>query len=303
MRVIPPITITDAILTSSTATEPGTGETAYAAGTTYALGDTCSVIGTNSHIVYQSLQAGNIGHTPATSPTYWIAVGPTNRWKMFDTLRNTQTVSASPLTVVLTPGMRCNSIAVMGMVADSITVTVTSGGSTVYTYTKDLRTRDVTDWYAYYFDPFTSLPGIVLFALPPYTNAIITVTMTISSGNVSCGAIVVGNSEYLGDMQYNAKDDVLNFSTITRDAYGTATLVARRNVPKTIQALWLDKSKVKRVADIRDSLNAVPAVWSGIDDPADGFFNSFLILGIYKTFSLDASGPNTAVVNLELEEI
>jgi hypothetical protein len=42
---------------------------AYAAGTTYAL----DAYVTSAGIVYRSLQAGNIGHTPASSPTYWVA--------------------------------------------------------------------------------------------------------------------------------------------------------------------------------------------------------------------------------------
>ena len=42
---------------------------AYAAGTTYAL----DAYVTSAGVVYRSLQAGNVGHTPATSPTWWVA--------------------------------------------------------------------------------------------------------------------------------------------------------------------------------------------------------------------------------------
>ncbi len=46
---------------------------AYNAGTTYAVGDYVSKIGYN----WISLQAGNIGHTPETSPTWWqLTSGP-----------------------------------------------------------------------------------------------------------------------------------------------------------------------------------------------------------------------------------
>ncbi len=43
------------------------GAAAYAGGTTYAIGD----LVTSGGIVYWSIQAGNVGHTPASSPTYW----------------------------------------------------------------------------------------------------------------------------------------------------------------------------------------------------------------------------------------
>lgn len=44
--------------------------TAYASGTTYAVGDVVTV----SSITYQSLVAGNVGNTPSTSPTSWQPV-------------------------------------------------------------------------------------------------------------------------------------------------------------------------------------------------------------------------------------
>lgn len=303
MRVIPPLTITDGILTSSTAAEPWTGETAYNAATTYALGDTCSVIGANSHHVYTSLQAGNVGHAPAANPAWWFDNGPTNRWKMFDLLRNTQTVSASPLTVVLTPGVRVNSLALLGMVADSVTITMTSGGVTVYTHTQNLSTRNVVDWYTYFFESFGTVPSLVLFDLPPYSNVVITVTLTIGSGNVSCGSLVIGNNEYIGAVQYNPKSDALNFSSVTRDTFGNATLIQRRSVPKTSQKLIVDKELVNRILVLRDSLNASPAVWAALDDPTEGYFEALFVLGFYRAFSIDIDRPNNAMINLELEEI
>ncbi len=43
------------------------GAAAYAAGTTYAIGELATSVG----IVYYSIQAGNIGNTPASSPLFW----------------------------------------------------------------------------------------------------------------------------------------------------------------------------------------------------------------------------------------
>jgi hypothetical protein len=48
---------------------PRTG--AYAAGTTYAAGDLC----TDAGAAYISLASSNTGHTPASSPTWWGALG------------------------------------------------------------------------------------------------------------------------------------------------------------------------------------------------------------------------------------
>lgn len=356
MNVIPPLEITNARFTSSTAVE--TAPAAYAGGTTYALAATVSVAGSAGLLsCYESLQNGNTGHTPASSPTWWkplgdtyqvysgattyaladyvidatnhlvyeslassnlgnaltdttkwLEIGPTNKWAMFDFLRNTATVvpHTKSLVAVIAPGVRVNSIAVLGLVANSISIVVTSvgGGGTVYTYTADLNTREVGDWYDYFFEPFSTQPSVVLFDLPPYTDAVITVTIGATSGNIECAACVVGTFEYIGAIQYEAEADVLNFSSVTRDfAGGTNQMIQRRNVPKTIQQIYLDKSLVNRVRNLREALNATPAVWSGLDDATEDYFESYLILGFYKRFSINAKSYSQAVISLELEEI
>lgn len=354
MRVIPPIEITAARLTSSTVIE--TTPSAYAGGTTYALNDLVYV-GTvgQALTVYKSLQAANTGHTPSSSPTWWqdmgqvyaeyaggttyaagdivqvaathlvyeslvagnlgnavtdatkwFEVGPTNKWAMFDLLRNTQTSAPTSVTAVITPGERVNSVAIMGMDnVSTVTISATSvtGGGTVYSATENLSTREVLDWYDYFFAPFDTRSALILNDIPPYSDIIITVTATATSGNVSVGAVVVGNAEYLGDVQYSAEDDVLNFSSVTRDGFGGATLVPHRNVPKTNQTLVVEKTRVNRIRAVRELLNAVPAVWSGLDDDADGYFESLLILGFYRKFSINLAHPNHALIALEVEEV
>lgn len=352
MNVIPPLTITDAILTGSTV--PETPPAAYAGGTTYALNDTVSVAGAAGlQTVYQSLQNGNIGHTPSSNPAWWanigntyqvysgaatyalgdrvidttahlvyeslvasntgnaltntakwLLIGPTNRWAMFDLLRDTASVVPSALTVILTPGRRVDSLAILGMVANSINISITSNAVVVYNKTVNLDTREALDWFDYFFYPFTTQPSLALFDLPPYVNSVITITLTATSGNVECGACVLGSYEYIGDVQYSAESDVLNFSSVTRDFAGnTAVMVQRRNVPKTIQQIMLDKSRVNKVRTLRDALNAIPAVWAGLDNSGDGYFEALLILGFYKKFTINLAHPTKAVISLELEEI
>ena len=71
MNVIPPITITDTIFTSSTAPEPATvigtdlaAEIAWVSGTTYAIGDIRIYVTANSHRKYQRVTAGAGTITP-----------------------------------------------------------------------------------------------------------------------------------------------------------------------------------------------------------------------------------------------
>jgi hypothetical protein len=290
------------MLTSSTVAEPGPGETSWTSGGTYAVGDTR--IRTTTHRQYICVQA-NTGRTalPEVDTAFWLDSGPTNKWAMFDNLRNTATSIASPLTVVVTPGVRVDSLALAGVVGDSLAITISSGGATVYSYSKNLSTRQVFNWYDYFFAPFTTQAQLVRFDLPPYTNAVITVTVTNASGNAACGLLVIGQQVFIGQVQFEPVSDALNFSTITRDTFGNVTLVPRRNVPKVNLAINLEKGKVDVVRALRDTLNAVPAVWSGKDDDTDGYFAALFTFGIYRIFSINLKHPTLAIISLELEEV
>ena len=153
----------------------------------------------------------------------------------------------SPLAVVLTPGQRINSLALMGLVATGAVITGVSGATTVYSRTVDLNTREVLDWYDYYFAPFGNQPSVVLFDIPAYSDLVLTITLTNAGGNVQCGACVVGTFEYIGSVQSEAESDALNFSTVSRDFAGnTAVMVQRRNVPRTVQSIVIDDALFER---------------------------------------------------------
>jgi hypothetical protein len=302
MKVIPPLTVTSALLTSSTAAEPGPGETAWNAATSYTVGQ--RAIRTATHRVYQALVAGIDAGVPESTPSRWLDVGPTNRYAMFDLERNSATVAASTITVVITPGKRISAIALLGLVADQVDIDMTVGGLPVYSYSENLAARTTTTWTEYFYGEFGARPAVVRFDLPLHSAGVLTVTLSISTGNVMCGALCIGTAVDLGRVQINPRSDALNFSRIERDNFGSATLVPRRTVPKTTQTLLVDKGRVNKLIDVRTALNAAPAVWSGLDDATgDGYFDALLILGIYKQFSIDLSQEQHAIATLELEEI
>lgn len=71
------VRVSKAVCSTASGTEAFAPKGLYAAGTTYAAGD----VVTSSGIPYVSLQGTNVGHTPATSPAYWmplVALGRPN---------------------------------------------------------------------------------------------------------------------------------------------------------------------------------------------------------------------------------
>lgn len=305
MFCIPPLEMNDTRLVSSTHPEPSSNEQVWDSGDTYALKE--RVIDLTTHRTYESLQAGNTNHAlptpPETQNDWWIDVGATERWAMLDLYRSVGTVADSPLIVEVAPGQRINGLGLFGMVADTVTITMVNAGDVVYTRVINLNTRVVTDWYSYFFEPFSSNPSMIVTDLPPYSGATVEIKVESSTGTVTCGGFGIGPVVDLGLAQNGAQSDALNFSRIERNDFGDSLLIPRRSVPKTSQEVWCDAADVNRIRDLRTQLNAVPAIWSGLSDPESPFYESLVILGIYKTFSITIDGNKKARINLELEEV
>lgn len=310
MRVIPPITITDSILTSSSVVEPSSTDPAvWSAGVSYSLGSQVTVGGT-IHKIYECIvtsitggDAPNISLTRAVPK--WIEVGATNKWAMFDLLRSTASTSDSDINVILTLSTAIDSIAVLGTSGiSSVRVIATSGVTTVYDKILSLSARNTLTWTGYFFSTILTRSTVIAFDLPSqYSNLVLNIT-ALGSGTRKVGALVVGKSSYIGKLMKGATIDALNFSTIDRDAFGNAVLVPRRSVPKTSQRLYIDKAKLTAIHKIRDQLDATPAVWSGLDDQyTNSYFSALVILGFYRTFAFQLDNPIGPTIDLELEEI
>jgi len=283
-------------------TEAGTVYPVYNSGSSAALGGIVTDLA--NHDLYESLVASNTGNALSDTEK-WKYIGKTNRWRLFDYTRNNRTSVPLEFTVSFAPGRRIDSIGLAGVIANEYEITVTSvtGGGTVYSASGSLNTRNTLTWSDYFFGEFGTMPSMVVFDVPPYSDSIVTVTVTSTSGQAAIGALVVGNYVDLGVTQYNAVSDVINFSTVERDEDGNAILTQRRNIPKTRQTVFSYKIQVNKILEVRKQLNATPALWYGIDNASDGYFESVSILGFYRDFQINLSYPENAILSIELEEV
>ena len=281
-------------------------EALYSAITTYGLG--AQVVDTETHRRIESLQDGNIGHAlpiyPQKKNDWWLDIGATNRWACLDSTRNTQSIASGSFTVVVKPGMRINSLALMGLDAAEATIDLNITHP-LFPKTFKLLTKPAVNYWEYCYAPFSYTRSLILFDIPPVSDLEITITLTKpTAAPIRLGSIFPGSWVYLGDTEYEAESDELNFSTIERDIDGTATLTPRQSLPKTNQTTWIDKSNVNAVRAAKRALNARPAVYCGLDDLIDdGYYEALQIVGIYKSFLISLKHPDKAKVTLELEEI
>lgn len=303
MKVIPPLTITPAMLAYSSVSDLSAGEVAWAAGTAYTVGQRAAL--TTTRRVYERLVAGTTATSPELDPINWRDAGPTNKWAMFDLERSSQTVSTgAPLVVQITPGRRITAVGLVGLAGATVRIEQVAGSTTLYDRTFNLLLRNSTTYSQYFFGSFRVQASLARFDLPLASGATITITITPTAGEARCGGVVIGMAEDLGTIIDPPVSDVQNFSKVTRDDFGVATLVKRRNVPLLQHRVRAEVGRLDRLRALREDLDAVPALWSGVDDrDASPFFDTLLLVGLAKKWSISLSGPLAVVSDLQLEEI
>lgn len=292
MQFIKPVSISDATLISSTIAE--IDYSAWASGTTYALGD--KVILTSTHRVYESLQAANTNRNPTeAASTWWLDIGPTNRWAMFDDVVSTQTTANASMTVSIAPGM-ANGLAIINMSGvNSIDVTMTVDATVVYSRSIDLISA-VSDWYGYFFDSIIDRTDYVITDLPLYASGVIEVVFSGAS-TMAIGVLAAGVVSDLGLAKYGAKIGITDYSKKDTDDFGNTIIVRRAFSKRFTVDLELSSADVDAIASKLSDARSIPCVWIG----ANNLYQSLIVYGFYRDFSVDIAYPAISYCSLDIE--
>jgi hypothetical protein len=305
IKIVEPITITDSILIASGSPPetnvPEDDYAAWSAGTTYAAGD--RVILTSTHKVYESLLGSNTGNDPTmvSSPTYWIEVGPTNRWAAFDTSVSTSTVQANNITYTLEPSSVNNLLAVLNINNGSqVTVTVNSPSqspSLVYSKTIDLGGAPIAaGWWVWFFGLRRQQTQAIFDDIPPYADGIFTIEI-LGGSDLSVGVIMLGQQQLYGlGIKYGARVGIQDYSRKETNEFGDTVLVKRAFAKRANVDLFLDKSEVDPLQLELSRIRATPVLWILSND-----YESTTVFGFYKNFDVLISYPEHADCELEIE--
>ena len=231
-RVLIPDAMTDAKLISSNIAEPDTGETAYNPSTSYSIGDECVVISGEVHNKFESLQDNNLGNTPVPLPdtsAFWLHTGRTNSWNPFDLTAGYKASRTSPINYVIAPGKKIDAVAIGGMFCDFAQLIVKdgSGGVLFDEPPQDVKLRDVGNSYYNFFNTGYYEKHIIMWDNLPSTRDGTFELILTGSGTINLEWLAFGDMVYLGQEQWNAIDDELNFSTIERRTSGELILVPK----------------------------------------------------------------------------
>lgn len=294
MKMIRPVTVTDAVLVSSTVPEADYAE--YSAGTTYVIGN--RVIVAADHAIYESLQNTNLNKTPSANPTWWLKVSATNRWKMFDSSTGSQTSAASTFTVTLLPAAALTSVAFLNVLAANIVVTLTDPTDGVV-YSKTIYTAQGSlegDWDSYFFDYVTARTDLVLNDLPSYANATLSVQFNNTGGTASCGVFVMGRAIDLGMAQAGARFGIVDYSVKSVDAFGGYTVVKRTFSKRASYELVVGAGIVDSIATLLTEFRATPAVYIGSEK-----YQGTFIYGFWKDWDVNIAYPSHSLCSLTIE--
>lgn len=301
MIVIPPINILEnAYLTliSCSIIEGEEGDPSlWVKGSAYSEGDqvrTISNVGTPGKIyealtdIADSQVSPNIDILAAVPQ--WTEVGLINKWRMFDSLTSTITTSSMSISVSINPGDRVNTLGLLNV----------SGADTLDIYVYDANNVEV---YSDIGTPISNQKNVVVQNLPMNLNYTYTININTSS-TVNIGSLILGKAIYIGDVQTGVKLSSLNFSQVNRDTYGVASLTRRRDVARLDKKLLASIDLVPTLVAVRDVLNAVPALWIGMENNViPNYFDSLVIQGFYRSFNITIESELHAIVQLELEEV
>jgi hypothetical protein len=328
--VIPPLAITDAILTDASMAEDSTA--AWSAGATYdgpptpgTLGDRVHSVAT--HTVYECRVDGTVGvdpdlaanqYDPTDNPTgAWIVVGATNRWKPFDGKISDLSSDTADLVWNITPTSMVTAIAILNVRAASVRISIAggligsgtvitadtiigAGGTILYDEERALVDNSgVVDWWTYLYSPVAYETEVVFQTVPAFAGSTIVIEVKAPAGvERSVGEIVLGYEREVARVLIGGSTGITDFSTKDYDTFGNPIIVERVFADTATYPLIMTATEVRGTKRLLASLRARPAVYHVGEGKED---YGLMVYGFPRDmpFALE-SGPHV-YLNLEVE--
>ncbi|MHB8808969.1 MAG: hypothetical protein ACYC9M_03010 [Desulfobulbaceae bacterium] len=298
MKVVEP-----ADMTLTYTNVPNNTEPEYAAGTTYAVGNTVQISGL--HRVYESLVDSNLGNYPPDNPAKWLDLGATNAWKMLDEYANTQTENSGSINIKLAVD-RIDHVVLMGVVgstlelklwsADGLTLLWSDAVNLAYT-NQDIM--GIRTWTEYFFAPPARLYNDLYRQVKVLAYTSVLEIIIGYPGNVAkCATVVAGRGVDLGLTLYGVEVGILDFSKKVTDEWGRSFLRQGNYAKRNTLQVQVDNAILDTVVQKLTSLRATGTAW--INDNGTGY-QCLLVYGFYRDFGVIMEGYTQSLCRLDIE--
>jgi hypothetical protein len=272
--------------------------------------------------IYISIIDGNLNNNPTTSPN-WLFVSSSNDFALLDleTGSTSKAVNGSlgvffcyvlnePDTFLFDNFFK--SVGLTGVDAKQIDLNMQMV-TDIGTFTKTVNLQNTSaavvdglydELYEpsvianNYFRDFSTSYIVVSFRIHngfrPFDNEMLEPT-----SEVSVNELVIGDSQYLGKLQYGMQSSIIDYSRKETNEFGTTVFVKRGFSKRLSCELYLDNSEYNTLAETLFTLRASPTVWIATED--ENFASTAIIFGSYKDFSLRIAYPENSLCSLEIE--
>lgn len=301
LTVVLPATITPAMVTANTLAET---LPTWAAGTTYA--DKARVVGSDGASVFESLQAGNVGHDPLaedlTAPVWWDRVGASNRFALFDGEASLPSTATSSFSVTVRPGP-VGAIGLLGMsgissvraqVRDLIT------GLEIYAREEDLLAEGIdTPLEFFYSWPRVFASERAWVDMPVFSMPEVTLTFG-GTGALSLGEVVLGMPYQLGETVRGATFGMNDYSRTERDRWGRLTFAPGDFSRAPSVPFIFPSERFPKVVALLRRFRGRPCLYV----PSQAArLSPFITYGVYQRLRVDMQTLSTTYASLDLEGV
>ena len=314
MKVVKPIPITPAnyriYSTDPSGYVNAYGSVEYSAVTAYVVGNRVIVDSLQSE--FECIQ-NTTGNAPVVAGNaWWVRVGASNAWKLFDGVVSDQMVGytsgpqlAQAMVIHLVGLGHFSTVAVLNCSAANIVCLFRSPDVTITSqYLQSVDTTPVIDAWTYCFADLNVQTSFVFDGVDGWgtgTDAELTLYINNpedSTDPVLVGEIVVGNSVDLGLCHAGSKMELIDYSRKTTDAFGSVVLVQRPYSFNSSFEIEVDSTRRNRVQSLISELRATSCVWfPTVGDANDGI----VTYGFQTLFSITYETPSRAYASLEIE--
>lgn len=229
-----------------------------------------------------------------------ITAACTDKDYLFDRATGAVSTCSTDLEIVITPGILTNAVALFGLVASNVNITVVD--NSVEVYNKDYPLNDLSEiygFYDWYFSPLINKNQLAVVDLPPYPNATITITIQNDGSSLECSEVVVGRAKILGDTIYGSGIGSKSYSKKeVNETTGAVTLDSGISQKKRDFVVTVSTSKLPYVYKVLDSLDGKETVFIG-----DSSLEELIIFGFHQSYSLLMSNYATSELMIYAEEI
>lgn len=296
MRILRPAAVTGAVLAASSVPLPvvvpgvDPDPAVYVPGTTYPIHGMVRVDGRR----WRSRQDGNTGNAPESSPTWWADAGPVNRLAMFDQSLGTVTSAADEIVVTLAPTGYVDSVSLMDVDAQSVTVGVAD--SPFNATFPMLYPRAVSNMYEYRFEPFEQRRKLLVTGLPVGAGAQITITIRKPGGVASCAMCVPGMLRQWGGTEFGLTAGIKDYGIKEFDQWGGPALLEGAYSDRISLSVVVPNHLIDGLHRELSKYRSTPVVWIASD-----LFELTQVYGTFRDFSIVIPNAKKSKCSIEIE--